>query len=380
MRLDTGFDEGDWNRIERDWKAWWAGELDRPLVMLNGATPAGKARIAWSVAAKALGLRRHSLLDLLNRPLPSVFDLSVPAEEVIEAYTELLSVIRCYGDCWPRWWVNFGPGIAAGFLGAEVHAAPTTVWFEAEPPVELARWKAACDEDNPWLRRVAAITEAAVARWGREVHVGVTDLGGNLDILASMRGTERLLMDTLDDPDAVEAATRSITEQWLIYYKKFLAMTAANGRGCTPWAHVWAPGSCYMLQCDFSYMISPDMFRRFVLPDLEAACAEIDFAFYHLDGKGELPHLDQLLGIKRLRGIQWIPGDGAPPPEEWLDLLRRIREAGKLIQLYVSAEGALKIVRELGGRGFALYVNDAMGPRQARAFLKRMDEAGRGRK
>jgi hypothetical protein len=31
MPIDIRFTEEDWERIERDWNAWWAGELDRPL-------------------------------------------------------------------------------------------------------------------------------------------------------------------------------------------------------------------------------------------------------------------------------------------------------------------------------------------------------------
>ena len=65
----------------------------------------------------------------------------------------------------------------------------------------------------------------------------------------------------------------------------------------------------------FRRMITgPEMFERFVLPDLAACCDRLDHAFYHLDGKGELPHLDLLLSIDGLRGIQWIPGAGQPPP------------------------------------------------------------------
>jgi 5-methyltetrahydrofolate--homocysteine methyltransferase len=111
-----------------------------------------------------------------------------------------------------------------------------------------------------------------------------------------------------------------------------------------------------MLQSDLSYMISPAMFDRFVMPDLEALSRHLDHAFYHLDGKGEIPHLDRLLSLQRLRGIQWIPGDGQPPPEEWLDLLRRIRDGGKLCQVFVTPEGALRIVRTLGGKGFLFVV------------------------
>jgi succinate dehydrogenase flavin-adding protein (antitoxin of CptAB toxin-antitoxin module) len=96
----------------------------------------------------------------------------------------------------------------------------------------------------------------------------------------------------------------------------------------------------------------------------------MDHAFYHLDGKGQIRHLDMLLALDELAGIQWIPGNGQPQADQWLPLLKRIRDAGKLCQMYVSAGGARRIVRELGGRGFALYVVNQMNPDEARDFLK----------
>ncbi len=76
-----------------------------------------------------------------------------------------------------------------------------------------------------------------------------------------------------------------------------------------------------MLQSDFSYMISPRMFERFALPGLTVWAGALDYPFYHLDGPGQIKHLDMLLSIPRLRGIQWVPGDGQPTPDQWLPLL-----------------------------------------------------------
>jgi 5-methyltetrahydrofolate--homocysteine methyltransferase len=134
-----------------------------------------------------------------------------------------------------------------------------------------------------------------------------------------------------------------------------------------------------MLQSDFAYMISPRMFERFVMPDIAACCEVLDHAFYHLDGKGQIPHLDMLLSLERLRGIQWIPGDGQPPAESWLPVLRRIRDAGKLCQLYVSPEGARIITRELGGRGFAFYIDQPMSQTEAEDYLQEIERLSNAR-
>lgn len=280
-----------------------------------------------------------------------------PIDPVLDYYQEILENITYYGDSWPRWWPNFGAGIIAGFQGASIGVDENTVWFEYPEKLPLDGITIHYKPENFWWRWVKSVTEAAVKRWGKQVTVAFTDLGGNADILASLRGTQNLLMDLYDHPEVVDRLVAEITQLWLRYYDELYDILKENQDGTSAWAPLWSPGRHYMLQSDFAYMISPPMFERFVLPDLETICNQLDYAFYHLDGKGQIPHLDMLLSIQNLKGIQWIPGDGAPPPEEWLPLLKRIRDAGKLCQLYVTAEGALKIARELGGKGFTFMVD-----------------------
>ena len=351
MGIDLHFTEQDWDRVERAWRAWWAHELDRPLVMIDSP-------IVFS----------------LPEELTQEFLLERPVDEVLDHFQMLLQARQFFGDSWPRWWPNFGPGILAGFLGAQVHSAPetSTVWFSgaANDPIEHLHFT--YSGDNPWWRRVLDLTRRAVERWRDKVGIAHTDLGGNLDILASFRTTERLLYDLHDSPEEVARLLGEITATWRRYYDELHAIIGPVGRGTTPWAPIWSPGRCYMLQSDFAYMISPQMFERFVLPDLAACIEGLDHAFYHLDGKGQIRHLDMLLSLENLAGIQWIPGDGAPPPEDWLSLLGRIRDASKLCQLFVSAEGARKIVRELGGRGFAFCLRLVLAD-QFRHFLTAYD-------
>jgi 5-methyltetrahydrofolate--homocysteine methyltransferase len=217
---------------------------------------------------------------------------------------------------------------------------------------------------------VQALTRSAIERWQGRIVIGHVVMGGNLDILAAMRSTQALAVDLIDCPETVVQMAAALTRLWLRYYGELAQIIATNSLGTTNWAAVWSPLRCYMLQSDFAAMISPKMFRRFVLPDIEECCGNLDHPFYHLDGKGQIAHLDMLLGIHNLKGIQWIPGAGQPPPDEWLPLLKRIRDAGKLCQLDVSPEGARKIVRELGGKGFALFIEGNVAREEATDLLR----------
>ncbi len=354
------FSEADWARIAQDWGAWWRGELDRPLVVIE-QTPVGS-------------------LDGGKTEQLTGYGLDVPVSVMLDDVQRQLDVAQFYADAFPKWWVNFGAGMLAGFLGSPVHYQTETTWFGRLPVESLSEITIAVDEANPWWRRVNAVTDEALARWGDRVAIGMTDIGGGLDVLASLRGTDRLLMDVLDAPDEVERLAGEITRVWLDVFDVMCRKLAPAGRGICNWSPCWAPDRGYMLQCDFSYMISPRLFRRFVLPDLIACCEAMEYGFYHLDGKGALVHLDLLLGIERLRGIQWQPGAGNPLADQWPDVLRRIRAGGKLCQVYVTRAGALTIAREIGGKGFLFYLVDEpeLSEAEIDAFLDELFGLGAG--
>ncbi len=355
LPINVHFNEEDWQRIERDWKAWWAGELDRPLLTLEVTEP--KASDCWTHLSR--------------------YGLETPIEQILDDSELTLETTWWMGDAYPKWWVNYGAGVMAAFLGSKLTWRPDTTWFwPLEGVTSLEEIQPRYDAENPWWVRVRETTRQAVERWGEQVLVGITDLGGNLDILASLRGSEKLLFDLSDKPDEVDRLVKEITALWLRYYDELYTITSTAGHGNACWGPVWSPGTGYMLQSDFSYMISPRMFKHFVLPDLEACCAHLDYGFYHMDGKGELPHLDQMLKIERLRGIQWQPGDGQPMAEDWPEVLQKIRSGGKLVQVFVTAQGALDIRKELGGKGFLLHiVNETLTPEQGKAFLETFEAA-----
>jgi hypothetical protein len=109
------------------------------------------------------------------------------------------------------------------------------------------------------------------------------------------------------------------------------------------------------------------MFERYVLPDITTLCEHIDMPVYHLDGKGQLRHLEMLLSIDKLKGIQWVPGDGQPTADQWPEVLKKIRDHGKLCQVFVTPEGAKRIKAELGGKGFIFEILDRhLSPQEAK--------------
>lgn len=280
---------------------------------------------------------------------------------------------RYFGEAFAREWVNFGPGALAAMIGGGHTWAWDTVWFGSEPPL-LRDWdtlgRVRLDEGAEMYRLVTAYTQMTAERSGGRYVSGMSDLGGTLDIVASLRGTQELLIDLYDHPQEVKKAVALVDGIFETVYERLYAIPRKYGQdGMTSWIGVWNDRRFYPLQCDFSAMISPDAFAEFVMPSLLRSVRFLDNSIYHLDGPGELPHVDQLLSIERLDAIQWVSGDGAAPvwDDRWFSLYEKILKSGKnLILLGVNkAEHALKLLKTLPHRG--LYIKGQFADAEAAA-------------
>lgn len=333
------FTENQWTERSETYRKWWSGRLGRALIGFSrpkaGARPHGYNY--WTAQ----------------------YPFDQPADTVAKDFADLVEATDYLGDAFPQLMPNFGPGALAAPLGSTSHIQPDTIWFEPIAGIAIDRLNIRMNPEHPWWKRILDITETACRKLPASVAVTFTDIGGNLDILASLVGTEQLLMDLHDHPAHVRRTVDAITETWIKVYGELASLISRHRPGLAAWPPtLWAPGTTYMLQCDFSYMISPAMFEQFVLPDLVRCCEFLEYPFYHLDGPGQLPHLPLLLGIRKLRGIQWVPGAGNPQASEWPEVLKKVIDAGKLVQVFVDCKGALKILDELPNEHFSLTITE----------------------
>lgn len=319
MSIDFSIDR--WKTVKQNSRRWWAGELERPLIQatLTGRTPQrAKPDIPW------YGFQ-------------SFYDFSVPVEKIVDWYEYNLESAVFLGDSFPHANPYFGPGVVAAYMGAEVinSESANTTWFHPSTVLSAAETRLRFDPASPWWRRTVDLFRAAQDRFQGRVQLDMTDLGGNLDIAATFRPCENLLFDLYDCPEEVTRLAWEGHDAWWHCFNEINKVANLNP-GYTAWCPIFSEQPYYMLQCDFCYMIGPDQFEQFVLPELAASCRKLVNPFYHLDGPGELPHLDMLLSIPELKGIQWIPGAGQPDYTQWPEVYRKIHAAGKLIQIYAG--------------------------------------------
>ncbi len=332
--MSIDFDQSRWERLKHDTDLWWAGELARPIISI-------------------------SLKDRkADRPAPvlpahyftSFYGLDVPVEDIVDRWDYEISCMSFLGDGFPKWIPNFGPGVVAALLGAKLQndIDSQTTWFEPNVHKEIDNLELHYNPDNKWLKKIAALYRAAAERWNGLVQLDMTDLGGSLDMLSSFRPAEELLLDLYDHPERVKQVNWTTHNLWWQFFDEFNGAIRQTNQGFSAWAPLFSTKPYYMLQCDFCYMIGPTMFDEFVKPELAATCKRLGNSFYHLDGVGQLAHLDSLLEIDDLKGVQWIPGTGKPGYECWPEIYRKIRKAGKLIQVFGNMQVMDALVEHLG--------------------------------
>lgn len=311
------FGEKEWDKTRDTYRKWWCGELGRPILPC----------VFWGKDAG----RNNPNIPLLS--YENCLDLSVSPEQIIDRYDYELSCCEFAGDSFPCMQMSqFGPGIMAAFLGAKPAYGKATVWFKPDCVIPLEDLHFEYDPDNIWWRRVSDIYRAGMQKWRGNVVMAITDLGGILDLLAVFRSTENLLFDLYDNPTEVKRLVNELSTVWMRYYCEITDILKGS-QGYSDWATIYYEKPSYMLQSDFSYMIGSDMFRQYAEGELRSTADMLGGAFYHLDGVGELKHLDDILKIESIRGIQWIPGEGAARLQDWSEVYRKISSAGKKLQV-----------------------------------------------
>jgi len=274
---------------------------------------------------------------------------------------------------------DIGPGSLALFLGSEPGFSPETVWFEpcmqdCETPENLPPLQ--FDEENRWWQ-VTRETLEACAKLGKEKYmVGFPDLIENVDILASLRDAQTLLMDMIERPEWVEQKVAEINQVWFeVYQRIYDIIKLPDGSSAFRSFYLWGPGKIAKVQCDACAMFSPEMFRRFVVPGLTEQCQWLDCSMYHLDGTQAICHLDALLEIEALDAIEWTPqagieGGGDP---RWFEMYRKILDAGKSVQVVgVGKEEVLPLLDAIGGKG--VYVmTDFSSPNEAETLMEKVE-------
>lgn len=299
--------------------AWWNGAIiDRPTIMLTAPKPERKP-----YPQKQHASMRERWMDI---------DFQVACVDIYAANTYWAA------ESLPVYMPNLGPEILTACYGAELNFTEDTSWSE---PI-LHDWadipKLKIDPANEYLNNILAMTRRALEVGRGKFIVGLTDIHPGGDLAASFRDPQQLCVDLVMEPERVKELLAQIYNAFFEFYEMNERVIRAAGQTIiSSWLSLFVENQRYYIPSnDFSIMVSTEMFKEFFVDELIAEIEWLDRSIYHLDGPGALRHLDLLLDIKKLDAIQYVYGDGAKPASRWMDVYKRIQDAGK--KMHISVE------------------------------------------
>jgi 5-methyltetrahydrofolate--homocysteine methyltransferase len=244
-------------------------------------------------------------------------------------------------------WGNRGtPMTMAAYLGGDVRFGEATVWVE--PVVEdWDKFPFEFNIQNPWVQRSLQLMKAHVRLLPDGFLPFTPDYGDALTVFSLLRGTERLLLDLVEQPDVIERKVREYVEVWIKVHRHFWDIYRTRFPGDCSYLG-WAPGRTYICQSDFSTMISPAMFERFVVPEIVRLGEYLEYMPWHLDGPEEIKHLNALLALPQIKAIQIQPGANRPPCVSplWLPQARKIQACGRSLIVYANTVAELETLMD----------------------------------
>ena len=249
---------------------------------------------------------------------------------------------------------QLGPGSLAAILGGVFEGGEDTIWIHPNPDFTD---EIIFNPEHPnWILH-KELLKACKAKANGHYFVGMPDLMEGLDVLAALKGTDRVLLDTVMQPEILEQQMQQINDIYFKVFDELYDIIREGDEMAFCYFSSWAPGKMSKLQSDISTMISQDDYRRFVQPFIREQCQKIDYTLYHLDGVGAMHHLPALLEIEELNAIQWTPGVGEPQggSPKWYDLYKKILAGGKSVMAcWVTLDELKPLLDHIGVDGIHL--------------------------
>jgi len=330
--------------------AFWEREvLDRPLIYI--IAPRKKQTKMEFPTPKSVEERWTNIEYVLNK---------------MELYLENTLFL---GDAIPWYLPNIGPNSFTAFLGGNlVFKDEHTSWVEPFLK-DLSGYDPVLEEDNKWWKCMNTLLDAICEVAEGNFLIGIPDIHYGGDSLEATVGATRLIRHLFHEPEEVKRLINKLTDICITMFESCYEKISRVQKGSITWIPAYSRGRYFALQDDFSGLVSPKMFKDFFLEEQKRLSRYLDHSIFHLDGPIALGNLDILLGIESLDGIQWVPGAGAKPTSEWIDVCEKVLNADKCLQIGCMPEEVEFLLSKLKHKGLFISTHCST-EREARNVLK----------
>ena len=183
--------------------------------------------------------------------------------------------------------------------------------------------------ENPWRKKYLEFVTALQDRYGDRYPVGQPILRGPADMVAALRGSQRMIFDLYDFPADFQRLCRACTDLAVGLVRDQLAITRPFHGGYEVESFtLWAPGGIVRMQEDASALLSPDLYRKYLQAEDRRMADAFPYQVIHLHSSS-LHLLDRFAEIESLRCIEINKDQGGWGVPRMIPLFQEVQARGK---------------------------------------------------
>jgi len=238
------------------------------------------------------------------------------------------------GDSFPYVSPSLGPDIMSAILGLEINYNESSSWVKHLDCTLADITDFTLNRSNFHFSKMEEILTryAADGKDGGFI-TGMVDLNTLLDGVASLIGPDNLCMEMYDDPEAVKRVTMVHFNLYKQVFTHYYDIITRYQGGSTNWLGLYSDVPWYFISLDFMVMISDAFFEAFADGPLREMAVFHPRVLFHLDGENAVKHLDRILAIDDITGVQVQGLPFTHNAEFWVPHLQKIQKAGKTVMI-----------------------------------------------
>ena len=334
------------DRLAMNEAFWQRGPAERPLVGM-----------AVNITFPFVRFSDHPLPVDEGQVTPEMIDVRQfwgdwdYAYQRIEARGETLFMVASPFDGIP--WIE-------AIAGCDVYCslAGSSVWAEHPNPTWESLQQIHFDPDNPWLHKLLEYSEGLREHSAGRYPIGVPVVRGVADMIEELLGSERMVLEYYDHPEEMQLLLDACTNIWYqvsdLMIQAFGKFHGGMGVGRR---RAWGKGNCMLYQDDAVSLLSPDLYRDFILPCEDKIFRRWDRTMIHVHS-GTLPiALDGLLSLDSLDALEVLIDPTGKSLPELVPVFQQIQKhKALLICGEIDFEAVKLLLDTLSPQGLALLV------------------------
>lgn len=223
---------------------------------------------------------------------------------------------------------------------------------------------------NAWFLKYMEFTEKLVILSNGRFPIGQPIMRGIADVIGAIMGQSEMVFAMYDEPETIEKLASIILKTFLkISEEQSRIIPAFQGGASIGFYHLWTPGSCIWFQDDLTAILSPELYRSYILPCHATICDQAEHSLIHLHSSS-FHILDDILNIDSLEAVEINKDIGGPSILEMIPQFKKVLKAGKRLVIWgtLNEQDIATIQSELPRQGVFLNI---ISESQARAVALR---------